>query len=131
MKAKQIRDVLLNILSIAIKVVIAVWLVKFIYGKTLEAYDFGYRVFSEEPVSPAPGRDVSVAITEGKKEKAIAELLYEKGLVRDANLAYVQILASEYREKLQPGVYTLNTSQTLEEMMATMSPEIEEEEDEE
>lgn len=131
MKAKQIRDVLLNVLSIAIKVVIAVWLVKFIYGKTLEAYDFGYRVFSEEPVSPAPGRDVSVAITEGKKEKAIAELLYEKGLVRDANLAYVQILASEYREKLQPGVYTLNTSQTLEEMMATMSPEIEEEEGEE
>ena len=130
MKARQIEEILLSIVSAVIKILVALWIVNFIYTKTLEAYDFGYRVFTEEAVSPQPGRDVTVAITEGKTDKAIAELLLEKGLVRDANLAYVQILLSDYRELLEPGVYTLNTSQTLEEMMAVMAATGEEEEEE-
>ena len=102
----------------------------FIYNKAIDAYDFGYRVFTEPAVSPAPGRDVTFALTEGKTGKALAESLYEKGLVRDENLAFAQIMASEYRESLTPGVYELNTSMTLEEMMAVMGGEVEEETEE-
>ena len=43
--------------------------------------------------------------------------------MRDANLAFVQILCSEYRKTLKPGVYNLNTAMTIEEMLKTMSPE--------
>lgn len=129
MKAAQIRDMLTTILSAIIKIIVIMWLVSFIVSKATDAFNFGYRVFTEEPMSPAPGRDVSVALTEGKTEKALALTLEEKGLVRDSNLAYVQILCSEYKNTLEPGVYTLNTSMTLEEMMYAMSPSEHEEED--
>lgn len=128
MKGKQIAEIVAAIVSFAIKVIIVVWLVNFIYKKTTEAYDFGFRIFTETAVSPAPGRDVTVALTEGKTEKALASLLKEKGLVRDEKLALLQIYASEYKDTIEPGVYTLNTSMTLEEMMYAMSPSLQEEE---
>lgn len=128
----KVRQILATVLSALIKIAIAIWIINFIYTKTMAAYEFGYRVFTEDAVSPAPGRDVTVSITEGKSYKEIAELLYDKGLVRDANLAYVQILVSESREDMVPGVYTLNTSMTVEEMTAAMCPvEEDDEEDEE
>ncbi|MCQ2522820.1 MAG: aminodeoxychorismate lyase [Lachnospiraceae bacterium] len=122
MKARQIQQILISVVSAAIKVVVILWLINFLYNKTLEAYDFGYRVFTQPAVSPAPGRDISVAITDGKTEKEIASILAEKGLVNDELLCYVQILASEYKDLIEPGVYTLNTSMTTEEMMYAMSP---------
>lgn len=121
MTAKQITEIISSIISTVVKILVVIWLVNFIYSKAVAAYDFGFRVFTEEAVSPAPGRDITFAITEGKSDKAIAESLAEKGLVRDAKLAYIQILASEYKDKIEPGVYTLNTSQTLEEMMQTIA----------
>jgi len=125
----RISQILSTILSALIKIAIAIWLVNLIYTKTMEAYDFGYRIFTEEAVSPAPGRDVSVSITEGKSVMDIAKLLEEKGLVRDYRLAFAQIYASEYRADMEPGVYTLNTSMTVEEMCAAMVPVAEEEEE--
>lgn len=125
----RISQILSTILSALIKIAIAIWLVNLIYSKTMEAYDFGYRIFTEEAVSPAPGRDVSVSITEGKSVMDIAKLLEEKGLVRDYRLAFAQIYASEYRADMEPGVYTLNTSMTVEEMCAAMVPVAEEEEE--
>ena len=126
----KVTQILSTLLSALVKIAVAIWIVNLIYTKTLEAYDFGYRVFTEEAVSPAPGRDVSVSITEGKSVKDIAKLLEDKGLVRDYKLCMVQIYASEYRENMEPGVYTLNTSMTVEEMCAAMAPEDEEEEEE-
>lgn len=119
----KISQILSTILSALVKIAVAIWIVNFIYTRTLDAYDFGYRVFTEEPISPAPGREVSVALTEGKSNMDIAKMLEEKGLVRDHYLAFAQILASEYKEKLVPGAYTLNTSMTTEEMLMAMSPQ--------
>jgi UPF0755 protein len=131
MNAKMIRDIITTVLSAVIKILVAVWLVNFIYTKAVEAYDFGYRVFTEPAMSPEPGRDVTVAITEGKSDKAIAETLFDKGLTRDANLAYLQILASEYREKITPGVYELNTSMTMDEIVKALAGNYVEETEEE
>lgn len=127
----KISNVISTIISALVKIAVAIWIINFIYTKTMEAYDFGYRVFTEEPVSPAPGREVTVSLTEGKSNMDIAKMLEDKGLIRDYKLGFVQILASEYREDLVPGVYTLNTSMTLEDMMCTMAPKPEEEEEEE
>ncbi len=131
MNAKMIRDIITTVLSAVIKILVAVWLVNFIYTKAVEAYDFGYRVYTEPAMSPEPGRDVTVAITEGKSDKAIAETLFDKGLTRDANLAYLQILASEYREKITPGVYELNTSMTMDEIVKALAGNYVEETEEE
>lgn len=122
MRARQIQQLLIGIVSAAIKVVVILWLINFLYNKTIEAYDFGYRVFTQPAISPAPGREISVAITDGKTEREIASILAEKGLVEDELLTYVQILASEYKDMIEPGVYTLSTAMTTEEMMYAMAP---------
>jgi len=124
----KVRQILATILSALIKIAVLIWVVNFIYTKTLLAYDFGYKVFTEEAVAPAPGRDVAFSFTEGKSYVDIAKSMEEKGLVRDYKLAYVQILVSEERGSMKPGIYTLNTSMTVEEMVAAMHP-FEEEED--
>lgn len=118
----KISQILSTILSALVKIAIAIWVVNFIYTKTMAAYDFGYRVFTEPAISPAPGREVKISITEGKKTMDIAKLLEEKGLVRDHNLAFLQILASPYREGMEPGVYTVTTAMTTDEILKAMNP---------
>ncbi|MBO4678280.1 MAG: endolytic transglycosylase MltG [Lachnospiraceae bacterium] len=127
----KITQILATILSAIVKIAIAIWIVNFLYTKTLEAYDFGYRIFTEAPISPAPGRDVTVSYTEGKSFKALAKNLEEKGLVRDYKLAMVQMYVSVYKDKIKPGAYTLNTSMTTEEMMKAMCPGLNDDEEEE
>lgn len=122
----KVTQILSTMLSALVKIAIAIWIINFIYSKTLDVYAFGYSVFTEEAISPAPGRDVTVSITEGKSLMDIAKLLEEKGLVRDYKLAFVQLICSEYREGMEPGVYILNTSMTTEEMVAAMNPDMEE-----
>ena len=124
----KVSQILSTILSALVKIAIAIWVVNFIYTKTMAAYDFGYRVFTEPAMSPAPGREVKISLTEGKKTMDIAKLLEEKGLVRDHNLAFLQILASPYREDVEPGVYTVTTAMTTDEILAAMCPSEEEEE---
>lgn len=126
----KVRQMLATVLSALIKIAIAIWVVNFIYTKAVAAYEFGFRVFTEEAVSPAPGREVTFSYTEGKTDKALAEALYDKGLVRDKKLAYVQIIVAENKSNMKPGLYTLNTAMTVEEMVDAMCPEVEEEEDE-
>ena len=118
----KLTQILATILSAIIKIAIAIWIVNFLYTKTLAAYDFGYRIFTEAPISPAPGRDVVVSYTEGKSFKDLVKTLEEKGLVRDYKLAMVQMYVSVYKDTIKPGAYTLNTSMTTEEMMKAMSP---------
>lgn len=101
-----------TIVRIAILAVIMLLLSKI--GKY--AFDFGYRIFTEEPMSSAPGRDVAITIVQGDSLKEICEMLEEKGLVRDAKLTWVQKKVSVYDGDIEPGFYTLNTSMTADEM---------------
>lgn len=125
----KVRQMLATVLSALIKIAIAIWVVNFIYTKSVAAYEFGFRVFTEEAVSPAPGREVSFSYTEGKSDKDLAKSLFDKGLVRDEKLAYVQLLVAENKKSMVPGIYTLTTAMTVEEMVNAMCPE-EDEEDE-
>ena len=115
------RKVAWAIIKTVFGVVIAAAIMMLVYRFSLDAYDFGYRIFAEEPVSPEPGLTKSVAIVEGKSVKEIGQILQEKGLIRDANLFYLQEMFSTYHKKLQPGIYELNTAMTPEEMMEVMA----------
>ena len=92
-----------------------------VYRFALDAYDYGYRIFDEEPMSPEPGLTMSVAIVEGKSVSEIGKILEDKGLIRNATLFYLQEMFSSYHKKLQPGVYELSTAMTPEEIMELMS----------
>lgn len=121
------RSITTALVGTIFKFVILAVVVVGVFRISINAYDFGYRIFAEEPVSEAPGRDVSIAVTDDMSMKDIAKLLKNKGLVRDANLFYFQEKLSEYKDLLKPGVYELNTSMTAEEMLAVMGTKTEEE----
>ena len=118
MKANQIIGATIELV---VKVVVFVAIVMFIVNASVRAYDYGYRVFAEEPVSAGEGRTISVIVEDGDSVKDIGGMLQEKGLIRDANLIVVQELLSEQHGKIQPGIYDLNTSMTSEEMLAVMA----------
>ncbi len=84
-------------------------------------YDFGYRMFTEPAVSSGEGREVPILIQDGMEDKEIAELLEQKGLIRDSKLFYLQMKVYDYSGKLIPGVYTLNTNMEPKELMIAMS----------
>lgn len=88
------------------------------------AYDFGYRVFTESAVAAEPGEDVLVQIEDGMSDFALGKELEEKGLVRDGKLFALQLILSAYHNKLESGVYTLNTSMTPKEMIVSIANEI-------
>jgi len=106
------------------KLVIGIIVIMVIYKLTVSAYDFGYRIFGEEPVSTEE-TTISVTVLEGKSVMQIGEMLEEKGLIRSAKLFYVQEKVSSYHGDIKPGIYELSPSMTPEEMMAVMSTTLE------
>ena len=117
-------------IEMVIKVVVIAAAIIFIFRGATGAYEFGYRVFADEPMSVTGGRTITVGISEAMKIKDIAKMLEEKGLIEDANPFIVQELLSAHHNEIVPGIYDLSTSMTAQEMIAVMSaPSGEEEED--
>lgn len=109
------------VIESVIKVVVIAVVVMFVFRMSTAAYDFGYRVFADEPVSLTGGRTITVGIAESAGVKDIALMLEEKGLIEDAKLFVVQELLSAYHGEILPGIYDLSTNMTAEEMLAIMS----------
>lgn len=123
------NGIAMGMLGTVIKTFFVVILIVIIYRTSMMAYDFGFRIFAEEPMTAAPGRDVAVRIDEGSSALEIGEVLEKNGLIRDAKLFFLQELLSEYKDKLQPGTYTLNTAMTADQMMQVMAAAEQEEEE--
>lgn len=124
MNGKQVAG---TILGSIFKIAVAVIVVFYVYKAAVIAYDYGYRIFAEEPVSQEPGRDVTIAVTSDKDTRTIGEMLESKGLIRDSKLFLIQELLSENHGKIKEGTYTLNTSMTVNEMLDIMADAGEEE----
>lgn len=124
------RKIVMRVVSISFSVLVIVLVIFALTKLGSYAYQFGYRVFTEKPMSTGEGRDVVVRLDGGMDGKEVGEMLEKKGLIRDAALFAVQLKMSSYNGKLKPGIYTLNTSMTAREMMQVMSPAEEETETE-
>lgn len=112
------------VLRILYTCIIALLFVLIIFGVvrlSVAAYSMGYRILTEEPMDKAPGRDVIVEVEKGVSPLTLGKNLEEKGLIRNAYLFVIQMKLSAYANKVQPGVYTLSTSQTAREMLQIMS----------
>jgi len=115
------KDIVVAVFSLAIKIVIIVIAAMFIYKYALIAYDYGYRIFSEKPMSSGEGRTVSITIQSDMDVEEIGTLLENKGLIRDSILFRLQERLSENHGKIKPGTYDLSTAMTAEEMIDVMS----------
>ena len=122
------KYLVITVVETIIKVVVIAAVIVFVFRGATKAYDFGYRVFADEPVSVSGGRTITVGIAEGASVKEIAQMLEEKGLIEDAKLFVVQELLSAYHGEILPGIYDLSTDMTAEQMLAIMATPVGEEE---
>ena len=125
----KITEIIGGTVELIIKIAAFVFIVMFVFRSASTAYDYGFRVFAEEPVSEGEGRTISIYVEENVSVKEIGQMLQEKGLIRDANLFVIQELLSENHGKIQSGIYDLSTAMTAEEMLNVMSADAPEEED--
>ena len=124
------KEIVGSVFGMAFKIIAALLIVMFVYKYAFLAYDYGYRIFGEQPITSGEGRTVTVTIPEGADAKKVGEILETKGLIRDAQLFVIQEMISDYHGAILPGEFELNTSMTAEEMLAVLSTVPEEEEEE-
>ncbi|MBO5145436.1 MAG: endolytic transglycosylase MltG [Lachnospiraceae bacterium] len=113
----NIKQLLGAISAMIIKIALAAVIIAVVFKLAVYAYDFGYQVFADTPISEGEGRTVSVVVSEGQSIREVARLLEQKGLVKDANVFYVQEQLSDYKDMLKPGTYELSTAMNSEEML--------------
>ena len=132
MSKKKTLFLSLSVLDMVFRVAMWVIIVYFVIKGATRCYNLGYRVFTEEPVSSEGfGQQVTVEIPMDFSAKELGELFESKGLSRDSILFALQYYASEYREGVKGGTYTLSTEQTAEEMFLQIAAENEAKEIEE
>ncbi len=117
----DVNKTLFRIIKIASTVLVVLVVVVGTLRASMVAFDFGYRVFTEPAIEEKPGTSVVVTIEESMEAMDIAECLFENGLVRDANLFWLQYQLSAYKSDILPGTYALNTSMTPKELMVEMA----------
>lgn len=104
-----------EILALALRIVTAALLIFILVRGVSFAYDFGYSAFHEESVEEEPGRDIRVTIPEDMDAFDAAPYLLRKGLLK--SVWPFRIQAVFFGLKVNPGTYTLNTSETPKEIL--------------
>ena len=132
MSRKKTLFLSLSVLDMVFRIAMWVIIIYFVIKGATRCYNLGYRVFTEEPIaSEGYGKQVVVEIPVDFNAKELGELFESKGLSRDSILFALQYYASEYREGVKGGTYTLSTEMTAEEMFQQIALENEAEEIEE
>lgn len=112
----NVKQLLGAISAMIIKVALAVVIIVVVFRLAIYAYDFGYQVFADVPVSEGEGRTVSIEVSEEQDGWKLARLLEQKGIIKDAKVFYaIMILSKEdgmekADDMLQPGTYELSTA---------------------
>lgn len=125
----NIKSLVFTVIETIIKVAVLVLAITYIMKGVTAAYEFGYKVFADRPMSANNGRTITVGIPESATVEDVGEMLEEKGLIEDAKLFKIQEYLSSYHDMIKPGIYDLSTSMTPTEILATISSEETEEED--
>ena len=117
MNAKQLLGA---ISAMIVRIVVAAAIIAVVFKLAISAYDFGYQIFADVPMSEGSGRTVSVVVSEGQSSKELAKMLEQKGLIKDANVFYIQEQLSDYKDMIKPGTYELSTAMNSEQMLAIL-----------
>lgn len=108
-------------LSISVKILVAALIIFFVVRGSMFAYGFGYSIFMDEAAAPiAEGRDVEVTLLEGSTARDIGKQLETFGVIRDANIFYIQAMLAGNSKDLKGGKYILNTSMQPSQIMQVL-----------
>ncbi|WP_026509587.1 MULTISPECIES: endolytic transglycosylase MltG [unclassified Butyrivibrio] len=114
------RGVGLGILDTIVKGFLVIVCIMMISKYASVAYDYGYHIYNQTPASQYDTRTVTISITDSMSVTEIAELLENRGLVKDKNLFWLQERFSEYHGMIAPGTYDLSPSMTPDEIIGIM-----------
>ncbi len=103
-------------LSLIFKVIVYVFVIFLIIKVSVFSYKFGYSVMENNAVAVEPGIDMQVNISEDMNVDTLLDLLENKGLILDKNVAYVQYKFFGY--KIVPGEYNLNNSKSSKDILS-------------
>lgn len=117
----RIKDFTIALAGTVVRVALVILAIICIRNFAGKAYEFGYRIFAEEPMSAPPGRDINVVINESDSQDDIFLMLEDKGIIKDHLLFKVQKKLSAYKEDIEPGSYDLNTSLTTDEILKILA----------
>lgn len=116
----NVKNVGLGIVDTIVKVFLVLVAIMLISKYASVAYNYGYNIYNQVPASQYDTRTVTVSITDSMSVGDIAELLENRGLVKDKNLFWMQERFSEYHGMIAPGTYELSPSMTPDEIIAIM-----------
>lgn len=116
----KIKDITLAFTGTVVRIALVILAVICIANYAGKAYDFGYRIFAEEPMSAPPGRDINLVVNNSDSQKDIIQMLEDKGIIRDHMLFTIQKKLSIYKEDIEPGSYVLNTSMNTDEILEVL-----------
>jgi UPF0755 protein len=108
-------------LKTVLKIAVYIVIILLILNVCKRAISFGFQVFHQEPMAAGGGVDITVEIPVEASAGEIGDILEENGLIEDGFVFILQEYLSIYHDKIEGGVYVLNTGQTPDEMMAVMS----------
>ncbi|MBQ8527114.1 MAG: endolytic transglycosylase MltG [Lachnospiraceae bacterium] len=117
----SLKQVLAAILNMVFRLTISILVVMLIYRAAMYSYHFGYMVFADAAMEVSPGRDISITVETDDDILDVGNTLERRGLISDAKIFLVQAYLLEYKDKILPGVYSLNTSMKSEEMLEIMA----------
>ncbi|MCR5789829.1 MAG: hypothetical protein K6G83_08070 [Lachnospiraceae bacterium] len=113
----NIKQLALSFASLVIRLALMTIVVLAVIRLGKQAYDFGFKLFTEESMDEPPGRDIVVTVNADDGMLEISQMLEEKGLTSDWKLFFLQSKLSENKDPLKPGSYTLNTSMNADTML--------------
>lgn len=116
----SIKNITLAFAGTVVRIALIIIAIVCISNYAKKAYDFGYRVFAEEPMSAPPGRDISFVVGNDDSQSDIYQMLEDKGIIRDHTLFSIQKKISVYKDDIKPGSYTLNTSMNSDEILEVL-----------
>ena len=86
------------------------------------AYGFTHQVFGNEIVEAPPGLDVEFQINEGESVSTISKRLEMNKLIVNRYSFYIRAkLTLDKDSPIMPGIYTLNTSLTYDEILSIIT----------
>lgn len=116
----NVKQLLGAVTGMIIKIAIAAVVIIFVFKAAVSAYDFGFQLFADIPVSEGEGRTVSVTISEMQDARDVGKLLEEKGIIRDATAFILLAKLSENEDGIQAGSYELSTSMSMEKILEVL-----------
>ena len=121
MQAAQFSvHILLNLIFYMIVIIVVCKL-----GKA--AYNFAYPIFGTPTVAASDGKDLKVTIAEGESLSSIIQDLESKKIIENGDSFRIRCKLSLTKYKtIIPGTYTLNASQSYEEILNILTGTVEE-----